>query len=142
MIREYRAADLERVLDVWYRASVVAHSFLPEGFFAAERELLRDRWLPNSETTVFVADDEVVGFLSLVGNEVGGLFVDPDHQRRGIGRALMDRAQESRPSLELSVFAANSDGLAFYRAYGFEVVGRQTNEETGHPELRLRLSPD
>ena len=53
----------------------------------------------------------------------------------------MDRARVSRPYLELSVFAENRDGLAFYRAYGFEVVCRRTNQETGHPELRLRLNP-
>jgi putative acetyltransferase len=141
MIREYRAADLEPVLDVWHRASVLAHSFLPKDFFAAERKLLAERWLPSSETTVYVSDQEVVGFLSMIGNEVGGLFVDPDYQRRGIGWALMDGARTSRPFLELSVFAENHSGLAFYTAYGFEIVGRQINQETGYPELRLRLSP-
>ncbi len=141
MIREYRSADLEPVLDVWYRASIAAHSFLPDAFFTTERELLRDHWLPGSETTVSVADQRILGFLSLVGNEVGGLFVDPDHQRRGIGSALMDGARLARPFLELSVFEENRNGLAFYRAYGFEITGRRVNEDTGHPELRLRLNP-
>lgn len=141
MIREFRADDLEPVLDVWCRASIVAHFFLPDGFFAAEREMLRSRWLPSADTTVYVAEKKVVGFLSLIGNEVGGLFVDPEYQRRGIGRALMDGAREVCPILELSVFEENHAGLSFYRAYGFDVIGRQINDGTGQPELRLRLSP-
>ncbi|MDJ0665221.1 MAG: GNAT family N-acetyltransferase [Acidimicrobiia bacterium] len=141
MIREYSVADVEAIIDVWYRASVEAHSFLPDEFFAAEGKLLQDRWLPEAETNVCVVNGAIVGFLSLVGNEVGGLFVDPDHQRRGIGSALMDGARDVRPFLELSVFEENRNGLAFYTAYGFEIVARRTNEETGRPELRLRLNP-
>ena len=85
------------------------------------------------------SDGRVVGFLALIGNEVGAIFVDPDEQGSGIGRMLMDAASSSRPFLELNVFEANEIGRRFYEAYGFEVVGRHVGEATGHPELRLRL---
>lgn len=140
VIRPYRDDDLGAVLYVWYRASLIAHSFLSEEFFSAERREIGERWLPMAETTVCEIDGSVVGFLSLVGNEVGAIFVDPDYQGRGIGRILMDGARDSRPFLELSVFEANSAGRGFYEAYGFESAGRQVNQDTGFPELRLRLS--
>lgn len=139
VIRPYSDDDLGAVLDAWYRASLIAHSFLSEEFFAAERHQIAERWLPMAETTVCEIDGSVVGFLSLIGNEVGAIFVDPDYQGRGIGRALMDGARDSLPFLELSVFEANSAGRGFYDAYGFEFVERQVNEDTGLPELRLRL---
>ena len=139
VIRPYRDDDLGAVLGVWYRASLIAHSFLSEEFLAAERREIGERWLPMAETTVCEIDGSVVGFLSLIGNEVGAIFVDPDYQGRGIGRALMDGARDSRPFLELSVFEANSTGRGFYDAYGFEFGGRQVNQDTGLPELRLRL---
>lgn len=138
-IRPYEHKDQGELLDVWYRASLIAHSFLPEDFFEAERQRIAERWLPMAETTVYETDGRVVGFLSLIGNEVGAIFVDPDRQGRGVGRALMDGARDSRPFLELGVFEANSTGRRFYDAYGFEFVERQVNEATGHPELRLRL---
>jgi putative acetyltransferase len=138
-IRPYAVADLEELLDVWYRASLVAHSFLPEEFFAAERRAIAEQWLPMAETVVYESDGGVVGFLSLIGNEVGAVFVDPDYQGRGFGRALMDWAQHARPWLELSVFEANSTGRGFYEHYGFEYVGETLNEPTGHRELRLGL---
>ena len=75
----------------------------------------------------------------MMDNEVGGLFVAPGAQRRGIGRALMDHVRASRDNLELEVFEANEIGRAFYDAYGFEVVGERPDEDTGFCVLRLRL---
>ena len=139
MIRPYEADDLEELLDVWYQASLIAHPFLSADFLEAERHEIADVWLPAAETMVYERDDRVVGFLSLIGNEVGAIFVDPDLQRGGIGRTLMDAAREAGPYLELSVFEANAIGRSFYAAYGFELVERRQNEETGQPELRLRI---
>ena len=78
MIREYRPTDTEAMLAVWARASAVAHPFLSPEFLEAERRNIPEVY---------------VGFLSLLGNEVGAVFVDPDLHRSGIGRALMDRAR-------------------------------------------------
>ena len=131
-IRPYAADDLDEVIDVWYRASQIAHSFLSEEFFAAERVEIAESWMPIAETTVYELGGRVVGFIALIKNEVGAIFVDPDLQGRGIGRALMDTARDSRPHLELDVFEANSIGRRFYDAYGFESVDRHISEATGH----------
>ena len=139
MIRAFGEEDLEELLDVWYRASLIAHSFLSQEFLTAERREIADVWLPMAETMVYETDGRVVGFLALIGNEVGAVFVDPDYQGRGIGRSLMDRARESRPFLELDVFEANAAGRGFYDAYGFELADRHIHEASGQPELRLRL---
>ena len=139
MIRPYSEVDLDDLLDAWYQASLVAHSFLTDEFLTNERREIVDRWLPVAETTVYEHQGKVVGFISMLGNEVGAIFVHPHHQRLGIGRALMDHVRESRPYLELGVFEDNEVGRRFYNDYGFEMVGRVMNEEAGHPELRLRL---
>ncbi|HEX6221112.1 MAG TPA: GNAT family N-acetyltransferase, partial [Acidimicrobiia bacterium] len=96
MIRAYTSRDTDDLVDVWYRASLVAHPFLSESFLEEERSEIVQRWLPNAETAVYEVDGRVVGFISLVGNEVGGIFVDPARQGQGIGRALMDHARRSR----------------------------------------------
>lgn len=139
-IRPYRDDDLDQVLEVWYRASLIAHDFLPDGFFEAERRAIGKEWMPVAETIVHETDGHVDGFLSLIGAEVGAIFVDPDRQRSGIGRALMDAARARRSTLELDVFEANTIGQAFYESYGFEVAGRHADEATGFPALRLRLA--
>lgn len=142
IIRPYADTDLDDVLEVWYAASLVGHPFLSDDFLVAERQRLATQWLPASETFVLEEDGRVVGFISMVGHEVGGLFVAPDRQGQGVGRRLLDHVRSSRPVLELSVFEANTRARGFYETYGFVVVGRQTSDAEGQPELHLRLADE
>ena len=139
MIRPYKDTDLSDLLEAWYSASLLAHSFLDETFFERERNNIREIYLPKAETWVFEQEGVVVGFVALIGNEVGGLFVHADYHGRGIGRALMDHVRSIRNVLELVVFEDNKVGRAFYEKYGFRQVGEEVHEETGFMQLRLRL---
>jgi putative acetyltransferase len=140
VIRPYRPADRGALLDVWDAASRRAHPFLSESFLEQERREIRDRHLPRVETWVWESEGRVVGFLSLIGHEVGALFVDPGCQRSGIGSALVDHARALRGTLEVEVFEENVVGRAFYAKYGFLPLHRTVHEATGRPMLRLRLS--
>ena len=139
MIRKYDAVDLAELLDVWQDASQIAHPFLTRDFLDQERRNVIQKYLPIAETWVFEEEGCVVGFIALIGTEVGGIFVAPRRHGQGIGRALMDHARASRKHLDVEVFEANEIGRAFYHAYGFEVVKAGVHEETGEPVLRLRL---
>ena len=139
MIRKYDSADLSELLDVWHDAAQIAHPFWTPDLFEQERTDISQKFLPIAETWVFERKGRVVGFIALLDNEVGGIFVAPKRQGEGIGRALMDHAKASRDHLELEVFEANEIGRAFYDAYGFAVVGKRLDEKTGLRLLRLRL---
>lgn len=141
MIRKYAPEDKETVLGVWYESAQVAHPFWPPERFDHERRAIAEQFLPRAETYVFERMGAVVGFISLLGTEVGGLFVTPRYHRKGIGRALMDEVRASHDHLELDVFEANVIGRAFYQRYGFRVVGERVDEATGLRVLRLRLPP-
>ena len=140
MIRPYKDTDLGELLEAWYSASLLGHPFLDEAFFQRERNRIREVDLPNAETWVFEQDGVVVGFIALIGNEVGAIFVDSNYQGRGIGRELMDHARSIRDFLELLVFKDNKVGRHFYERYGFHQVGEELHEETGFMQLRLRLT--
>lgn len=77
MIREYRAEDLQDVLAAWAAANAVAHPFLSREFLAKVRHDIAHTYLPNTETWVWETEDRVVGFISMMGNEIGGLFIEP-----------------------------------------------------------------
>lgn len=139
MIRQYDPRDREALLAVWAESAAVGHPFWTPAMFEQERRDIAEKYLPVAETYVFERAGEVVGFISLLGDEVGGIFVTPRCHRQGIGRALMDWARQSRDVLELDVFEANEVGRAFYAAYGFGIVGERLDEATGHRVLRLRL---
>jgi putative acetyltransferase len=140
VIRKYQPADREDVLSVWADASAVAHPFLSHEFLALERHNIPNVYLPKADTWVWEADGRVVGFMSLLGNEVGALFVDPGTQRAGIGRALIGRARALRGELEVEVFKDNVLGRAFYAKCGFEVMYHRIHEQTGLEIIRLRLA--
>ena len=140
MIREYKERDLSEILDVWYSASQIAHLFLTEEFFEQERRDISTIYLPNAETWVYELDEVVIGFIALIGNEVGAIFVDPAFHGQGVGCELMDKASGLRNTLELDVFEENLIGRRFYRRYGFSKVNEYLHEETGYKMLRLRLN--
>lgn len=140
MIRQYAPSDLHDLLEAWAAASEIAHPFLSEEFLTSERENIPNLYLPNAETWVFEADGRVVGFIALIGNEVGAIFVHPIHQKLGIGHQLMDKAKELRGDLEVEVFAANSIGRAFYSKYGFVLIEEKVHEPTGQELMRLRFA--
>ncbi|WP_234952165.1 GNAT family N-acetyltransferase [Rhodopirellula baltica] len=139
VIRSYESTDLDALLDVWMSASKLAHPFLSPEFLAQERENIPAIYLPNAETWVYELDHTVVGFIALLGNEVGAIFVNPTHQKRGIGRQLMDHAVSVRGDLELEVFVDNPTGRGFYQNYRFVSLEQKLHEPSGHPVLRLRF---
>jgi putative acetyltransferase len=138
MIRKYQAEDLEGVIAAWYQASLVAHSFLYEAFFELERQNIREVYMPRADTWVYTDQGRVVGFISVFDNEVGGIFIHPDWQKKGIGRSLMDTVSQDHDVLELEVFASNSNARAFYERYGFVAIQEFDDEQTGFPVVRMR----
>ena len=140
MIRKYRAEDQEDLLDTWFAASSLAHPFLKPDFQAQERINIRDIYLPNTETWVYEENGTFLGFVSMLGNEVGAIFLLPEHHGRGIGRQLMDCVAEFHPVLEVEVFKRNNIGRAFYDRYGFVPFKEHMHEETGEVLIRMSYS--
>jgi GNAT superfamily N-acetyltransferase len=93
-----------------------------------------------AEGHVFVleAAHAVLGFAVVLQRDDGaaeldGLFVEPDHWGRGVGRQLVERAEEmarGRGAVSLNV-VANRRALGFYLKCGFEAFG----------EVQTRFSP-
>jgi len=59
-------------------------------------------------------DNQVVGFIVLIGNEIVAIFLQPEHHGKKIGKLMMDKAQEQHGDLEVEVFEKNSIGRKFY----------------------------
>lgn len=138
MIRKYQTKDLERVIDIWYASSTIAHPFLDTTFVEKVKSDMRSIYMPNADSWVYEEDNNIMGFISMLDNEIGGLFVSPDKQSKGIGSSLVDFISQTHPELEVEVFEKNSIGRAFYKKYGFTEIKRYFHEESGQVVLRLR----
>ncbi|WP_166822866.1 GNAT family N-acetyltransferase [Thalassoroseus pseudoceratinae] len=137
-IRKYEDDDVTAILETWDNATRLAHPFLEEDFLEQERTNIPELYLPHAVTWVAEVEGEVVGFIALIGNEIGGLFVQPSHHRTGIGRALVDKVHATNGSLEVEVFCENSIGRRFYARYGFVEMAEKRHEPTGQKLLRLQ----
>ena len=142
VIRKYKDSDLDDVLSSWENASKFAHPFLEEDFLVQERKNIPELYLPNADTWVVDADNQVVGFIALIGNEVGAIFLQPEYQGKKIGKLMMDKAQELHGDLEVEVFEKNSIGRNFYARYGFKLIEEKVHEQTGERVLRLKFTPN
>ena len=138
MIRKHIEKDLEQILKVWYQSSTLAHPFLKLDFVEKVKSDMRNMYIPNSETWVYENNSEVVGFISMIGNEIGGLFVIPRMLGKGIGTQLVHFISKHHKALEVEVFEKNKIGRAFYEKYGFTIIKKYKNEDSGEQVLRMK----
>ena len=109
-------------------------------------ERLRDAFaerIASRDRTLLVAEEgeEVKGFVSFGKDEVHALYVDPEAQQRGTGRALLERAlaeMRAAGAEEATIWslAVNARASAFYEASGF---ARDGAERGGEMRFRKRL---
>ena len=140
IVRQYKGADLEAVLTSWETATRLAHPFMTDDFIAQERKNIAEIYMPNTDTWVADIDGNVEGFIALMGNEVGAIFLQPKYHGKGVGKALMDKAQALHGDLEVEVFKENSIGRKFYSWYGFEHLEEKLHEPTRWELLRLKFT--
>jgi putative acetyltransferase len=93
-VRLARIEDRSCLLDIWERAVRSTHAFLDERDIVDLRPVVAeelasdaiDWWVLECGTGV------PIGFLGFAGRAIEGLFVDPDHHRRGVGKQLVAHA--------------------------------------------------
>ena len=138
MIRKYKETEIPKLLEIWEAAALIAHPFLSNEFHEIVKGAMKDMYLPNSDTWVFEESGEVIGFISMAKNEIGGLFVDPNKQSKGVGTLLVNHMNQFHNILEVEVFENNKIGKPFYEKIGFKVMKEYVMKETGQNVLRLR----
>lgn len=139
-IRRAAPQDAPALLDIWLEASRVGHPFLGEETLQEQLPKIRDVYIPHAENWAAVEGNSILGFIGLLENHVGGLFVAPAAHRRGVGRLLLGHASERLGELTVEVYEQNRSACSFYRSCGFDLVGRKELDDEGRafPLLRMR----
>ena len=132
MIRLFEFRDLDRIMEIWLEGNLTAHPFIKEEYWRQNYETVR-AVLPNAEVYVFEKDGEVQGFIGMDAEYIAGLFVAEGHRGQGIGHQLISEVKRKK-RLSLHVYEKNIGAVAFYRAEGFRVDGRERNWGTGVPD--------
>lgn len=89
--------------------------------------------MQSSYLVVALTDNKVVGTGSLDDNEITTVFVDPDHQKRGIGRTIMRELERYAKSQGLREVVLNSSITAsgFYKKLDYALVEESVREVQG-----------
>ena len=131
MMRPYQTDDTNALVSIWQKSNALAHPFLPQDFVAQVAKDMRNIYLPNAETWVLEQDGQIAGFIALIDNEIGGLFLEPALIGKGYGRRMVDHAAALKGPLRVEVFKDNAIGHAFYERYGFVVEEEYLHAPTG-----------
>lgn len=138
MIREFKSADLDKVMEIWLQGNEQAHSFIDSNFFKQNFDIV-EMLIPMS--TVYVQDlDGVKGFIGITENYISGLFVEQDYRRQGTGKALVNKAKQRYNELFVHVYKKNTDAINFFLSQNFEIISESINEESNESELLLRCN--
>ena len=86
-----------------------------------------------------LVDHLIVGYASLAGGFLSNLHVHPDHQRRGIGSALLAEVKAyASEGFKLWTFQQNEDAIRFYERHGFRSL-KVTDSKDNMERLPDRL---
>lgn len=138
MIRKYNEIEIPILVDIWERASRVAHPFLDDEFTQMVKKEMREMYLPNSDSWVYEESNTIIGFISMIENEIGGLFVNPQNHSKGIGTALVNYMKQFHKELEVEVFEQNKIGRPFYEKFGFKTIKEYVHKQTKQKVLRMK----
>jgi ribosomal protein S18 acetylase RimI-like enzyme len=122
-IAEIADSDVEAVIALWQRCGLTRPWNDPASDIALARRT------PNSTVLVGRADGAIVASV-MVGHDghrgwVYYVAVDPGRQKQGLGRTIMNAAEQwlreaGLPKLQLLVRRENAKAGAFYRGIGYE----------------------
>ena len=123
IIREYRNEDFDAVTILWRisREKSIPEFQLEKGhFFFEDRDYFQKQIVKNNQIWVVESQNYPVGFMAMNNDFVDQLYIDPGHQRRGIGRSLLNLAREQSPDhVWLYTLQVNTSAREFYEKNGF-----------------------
>ena len=138
-IRAYSSTDCDRLADIWLEASRVGHPFLSEADLLDQQVKVRDIYLPQAANWVVELDGKPAGFIGLIDDFIGGLFIDPSAHGLGLGKALVLHVAGLKGALDVEVYADNDAAVGFYRRLGFAETIRHAQDDEGRPLEVVRM---
>ncbi|WP_225744895.1 N-acetyltransferase [Marinilactibacillus sp. Marseille-P9653] len=133
-IRENYQADLDYLVNIWYEASIDAHDFIAPDYWREQQVVMKEKYLPLSETYVISEGNGIVGFVSLVDDYLAALFIDLNVQGEGYGKALLNFVKDQRDFIQLTVYKKNQNAVDFYLKNHFSIKEQSIDQQTSEEE--------
>lgn len=134
IVRQAGPDDHRQLNDVMRLASLAVESGKVLRELLEHPELLQlDTSLLSCGQVVLAESDGIpIGFASFaltssIEAELDGMFVDPRHWRRGVGRMIFEAVERelSDRRIRRVRVVAGASAVAFYRSVGFSIIGEE-----------------
>lgn len=135
-LRLAREADLDALTDLWEASACASHTFMESDDFRQMRPYMRDALLPSMDVWIAEQADVPVGFVGVRDRHVELLYIEQDHQHRGIGSLLLEHVHAT----SVEVYQDNVVGVSFYQRCGFAQTALHTSDAIGRPYPMVVLS--
>lgn len=143
-IRSALASDASRIAEIIitnYRVNFYPF-FHNDSYYFDELNVVKmaSEYTEGSQAlqNTFVYDDDVVkGIISIKGDLIDKLYIEPQFQNLGIGAELLNFALRELNATQLWVLEYNQRGIAFYQRNGFELTGEKIIEDDWVPLLKM-----
>lgn len=126
MLLRFAEEDFRDLVTRWHETNLASYPYSVEQQSHTLEDALsffRSRVLTTCEVWVAERDASLAGLIALEAPWIRHLTVFPEHQRKGIGSALLSKAFEcSSRELRLYTFQRNHPARAFYERHGFVAV--------------------
>ena len=139
LIRAFRTSDEQAVIDLWQRCELTRPWNDPRKDIARKLRVNPEMFLVGEihgkiVATVMAGYDGHRGWINY-------LAVDPEHQREGLARAIMQEAERllreaGCPKINLQVRSSNAGVIEFYRRIGYAMddvvsMGKRLESDEG-----------
>ena len=118
--------DVEAVVRVWHAAGRAVYTYIDlwQRFTLEQAHgVFRERIASVCEVWIAETEDGIVGYLARKGSYIDRLYVSPEHQRQGVGTALLKHTMKLSPTgLELHTHQKNIQARMFYEQHEFAPV--------------------
>lgn len=129
--------DIDKVIDLWYEVSLTAHDFVDSQVWNEGKEQMKKKYLPISKTYVLKSDDKIIGFTSLLENNLAAIFIQEEYQNQGLGKKTIDFIKNDYNELILRVYKKNQKAVTFYEKNGFKAIEQSLDKATGEIEYEM-----
>jgi GNAT superfamily N-acetyltransferase len=125
-IRDFVEADFDQLVARWHETNVASYRYnevQQRHTLAGARKFFRNELLPTCDVWVATRSGVLLGMLAFDLPWIRHLAIFAEHQRQGVGTALLEKAREHSPAeIRLFTFRRNAPARAFYEKHGFVAV--------------------
>lgn len=137
-IQWFSESDIDELTDVWEASVRKTHDFLNEHEILLYRQAVHDRYLVTLSPFGIRIGKTIAAFCAVQDETIEMLFVAPEHQGRGLGSRLLDRAIQELRATRVDVNEQNRPAEKRIPDNGTRRIRSARNQASDPPSVATR----